>query len=257
MAAAPTCLAALNVLCRPLHLRFPPTADIMRFLKPSACVSSWLAVGLVGLLGACGSSTSRSPVTLTSSGTTIAVVPHSSGVNDVVLQVGNYQLGGDPGRAVTGPEIVLYGDGSLYAELFDGVHDGQATWSRVHGKLSETQVQSLLAPGEGLAADPPMNTLDADGWPTQIVSAAHRWLVNDFGEEPFVGYLTKVRTMVRSYATEEWVPERWVVRVADSPTCTVTNAPSSESSYDAPVYPGVLDYFQLGTVDCDPIPPLP
>jgi hypothetical protein len=171
-----------------------------------------------------------------------------------VLQVGEYQLGWGPDVTVIGPEIILYGDGSLYAELFDGVRAGQASWSLLQAKLSSEQVQALLLPGEGLPVDPPMPPLAADGLPLQIVSAAHRWDVNDPEAEPFVGYLTKVRNMVRSYATEKWVPERWLVRVYPSPTCTVANAPSSEPSYSAPVYPRLLDRFPLGTVDCYPAP---
>ena len=226
----------------------------MRYLKPRGCVSSWVAVVLAGLLGACTSSASPSPASNTFPAITIAVVPHSTGANDVVLEVGDYHLGWGPDMGVTGPEIVLYGDGRLYAELFDGVRDGKATWSRVQAKLSKSQIQALLLPGENLPVDPPINTIAVDSFPILIVSAAHRWEVNDPEGEPFVTYLTNLRIMVRSFATEAWVPERWVVRVYPSPTCTVTGAPSTESSYDAPVYPGKLDQFPLGTVDCYPAP---
>ncbi len=186
--------------------------------------------------------------------TSVALVSHSTGPNDVVLQVGDYHLGWGPDMGVTGPEIVLYGDGSLYAELFDGVRDNQAVRSRVQAKLSESQVQTLLRPGEEVPVDPTMNTMAVDTFPILVVSASHRWEVNDPQAEPFVTYLTNLRNMVRSYANEGWVPERWVVRVYPSPTCTVTDAPSTDSSYDAPVYPGLLDQFPIGNVDCYPAP---
>ena len=232
------------------------TPGILRCVKLSAFFSGWVAVGLVGTLGACTSSESPSPPSDRATATTIGLVEHSAGANDVVLQVGDYHLGEHPDWLVTGPEIVVYGDGRLYAELFDGFRLGTATWSRVQAKLSPSQMQALLLPGEDLPVDPPMDPLAVDLFPILIVSASHRWEVNDPEAEPFVTYLTSIRSIVRSFATEAWVPERWVVRVFPSPTCTVTNAPSTDSLYDAPVYPGMLDRFPLGTVECYPAPQL-
>ena len=217
-----------------------------------------LTLGSVLALAVCGCSTERggapSSTARAPTATTIVSVQHPTGSADVVLQVGDYHLGWGPDVSVSGPEIVVYGDGSLYAELFDGVKDNQPVWSRVRARLSEDQLQTLLQPGEDLPADPPQNTIAVDTFPILLVSASHRWEVNDPDAEPFAGYLTSLRNLVRSYATDEWSPERWVVRLYPSPTCTVTDTPSTESSYDAPVYPGLLDQFPIGTVACYPAP---
>jgi hypothetical protein len=214
-------------------------------------------VGFAGLLAACTSEPSSHASTAISNpttATTIALIAHSTSALDVVLQIGDYHLGWGPDMSVTGPEVVLYGDGSLYAELFDGVHDGQPLWSRLQAKLTETQVQALLAPGEHLPIDPTMNTIAADTFPTLIVSGTHRWEINDPQAEPFASYLGNLTDTVNSFATQTWVPDRWIVRPFSSPTCTVTSSPSRDTFYDAPVYPGLLDHFTLGAVECYPAP---
>jgi hypothetical protein len=179
-----------------------------------------------------------------------SLISHSSATFDVVLQVGSYHLGWGPDMSVSGPQIVLYGDGSLYAELFDGVQNGEPHWSRLQAKLSEDQIQTLLRPGEDLPIDPPMNTIAVDSFPIVIVSGSHRWDVNDPEDAPFASYLADLTGSVRAMATEPWVPDRWIVRPFQDPTCTVTNAPSNDTYYDAPVYPGARDQFPLGTIDC-------
>ena len=218
----------------------------------------FLARATVVALVVCGCSTEppRAPLSTTAApaATTIASVQHPTGSADVVLQVGDYHLGWGPDVSVSGPEIVVYGDGGLFAELFDGVKDNHAVWSRVQAHLSEDQLQTLLRPGEQLPADPPQNTIAVDTFPILLVSAAHRWEINDPQAPPFGSYLTNLRNTVRSYVTQVWTPQRWVVREYPSPTCTVTDAPSSESTYDAPVYPGLIDQFPLGTVECYPAP---
>jgi hypothetical protein len=148
----------------------------------------------------------------TTSTTTIPAVRHSTGANDVVLQIGEYHLGFGPDEFVSGPEIVLYGDGRLYAELFDGVRAGEPQSSLRQAQLTEEQMQVLLRPGETLPVNPTMNTIPADSFPTLIVTASHRWEANDPGQESFGSYLKNLRGEVRSMATAAWVPNRWIVR---------------------------------------------
>lgn len=194
----------------------------------------------------------RSPASIASPSTTptIPTVRHATGANDVLLQVGDYHLGSGPDEFVSGPEIVLYGDGRLYAELLDGVRDGEPQSSLRQAQLTEEQMQVLLRPGETLPKNPTMNTLPADAFPTFIVSASHQWQANDPQQEPFGSYLTNLRDEVRSMATAAWVPSRWIVRPYPSEVCTVTNAPAEHAYYDAPVFPGELGRYPPGQVDC-------
>ena len=225
----------------------------MRFLELRRCVSGRVVVCTAALLAACSSeplTNTPAATAATTAPSITAVIPHRNGAADVVLQIGDYNLGAQPDMFVTGPEIVLYGDGSLYAELFDGTQGDQPQWSRMQAQLSESQVQTLLRMGEKLPIDATTQPTGPDSLPTLIVSATHSWEVNDPEAEPFATYLADLRNTVRSMATEEWSPGRWIVRVFPSPTCTVANIPASQSYFDAPVYPGLLSRFPLGVIDC-------
>lgn len=182
--------------------------------------------------------------------TSIPAVRHSTGADDVVLQIGEYHLGSGPDEFVSGPEIVLYGDGGLYAELPDGVRDGEPQSILRQAHLTEQQMQVLLRPGEILPDNPTMSTLSADALPTLIVTASHRWEATDPQQEPFASYLSELRDEVRSIATAAWTPTRWIIRPYPSSACTVTNTPAEHSYYDAPVFPGDLGRYPPGQVDC-------
>ena len=248
-------------------------AELTGQLRRLTAVKVTLVSLLVGLCVGCASATSQSAVSAppapatggTAAPASVAAMPsstttsrptvnHSTGANDVVLQIGEYHLGVSPDEFVFGPEIVLYGDGHIYAELSDGVRDGEPQSSLRQAHLTEEQMQTLLRPGETLPGSPTMNPLPIDAFPTLIVTASHRWEANDPQQEPFGSYLSELRKDVRSMATAPWTPTRWIIRPYPSPTCTVTETPAEHSYYDAPVFPGELARYPLGQVDCDAAP---
>ena len=161
-----------------------------------------------------------------------------------MVQVGDYHLGVVPDMFVFGPEVVVYGDRSVYAELFDGVKDGAATYRLVRGRMSEGQLQRLLSDADALPPTSPVGLPGTDGFPLLLVTGARTWDINDLEAEPFATYLDEVRATVRSAATEAWRPPRWIVRPYGAPRCSAQQ-PSEQSYYDAPVYPHVLDQYSL------------
>ena len=69
-----------------------------------------------------------------STASTVGTIPHPSGASDVVIQLGDYDFNGGPDVFVTGPEVVVYGDGSVYARLQAGVVAGAAQFRLVKGR---------------------------------------------------------------------------------------------------------------------------
>ena len=51
-----------------------------------------------------------------------------------MIQLGDYDFNGGPDVFVTGPEVVVYGDGSVYARLQAGVVAGAAQFRLVKGR---------------------------------------------------------------------------------------------------------------------------
>ena len=70
----------------------------------------------------------------------------------VLIQLGSYVVGGVPDEFVVGPEIVVYGDGSVYAELYVGVENGEASLRLVTGRLGESQLQDVFEAAASLPA---------------------------------------------------------------------------------------------------------
>ncbi len=167
---------------------------------------------------------------------------------DAVLQIGDYHIGGNPDEFVTGPEVVVYGDGTAYAELLDGVTHGVVTAHLVTGHMSEDQIQQLLGAADKLPSTSPIGVAAVDQDPLLLVSGAHRWEVNDRAVEPFATYVASVRASVRQLAHQEWIPTRWIVRPFEGLHCAVVAQNQTPGLYNAPVYPHMLDHYPVG--DC-------
>ncbi|MBI4936283.1 MAG: hypothetical protein HY828_20590 [Actinobacteria bacterium] len=157
------------------------------------------------------------------------------------MQVGSYELGVVPDMFVYGPELVVYGDRSSYAE------NGRGT---VKGSIDESVLQDLLRGADSLPAATPVGEAPSDGVPLVLVVGEHRWKLNDQTVEPFATYLAEVRASVDAGADRTWAPWRWVSRAYGDDTCRVTEQSGGNGSYEAPVYPHVVEQFPLGELDC-------
>jgi hypothetical protein len=180
----------------------------------------------------------------------VKAIAHPIGASDVLIQIGDYHLGDNPDSYVFGPELVIYGDGRVFAELSEGVNNGAAQFKLVEGLLSEDQLQHLLHAASLLPLSPTQGQLPVDAYPTLFVVIGTSWEVVDSAAEPFELFLDELHKVIRSKATSAWVPTRWIVRTPDTGDCTSTVVPATKDYFDAPVYPHLIDRYPLGTFDC-------
>lgn len=210
------------------------------------CVSRVLSsvVGLLLVLCACDdSSGSIASPRLTSSSADPAAV---------LVQLGDYHLGAVPDMYVTGPELVIYGDGTTFAELYAGASEGRAQFRLATGNVPSAALQDLLATANTLPSATPIGEAAVDAFPLVLIVGEHRWEINDLDVQPFASFLADLRATVDAAATEPWQPSRWIDRPYESDTCTVIDRPGDDSLYDAPVYPHLLDEYPLGATACRP-----
>ena len=181
---------------------------------------------------------------------TAGTIPHASGASDVVVQLGDYDFNGGPDVFVTGPELVVYGDGSVYARLHDGVNAGVAKYRLVTGRLEEPAMQDLLRRGAALPQASPVGTAAIDAGPLVLVVDGHHWDINDLSVTSFAGYVEHLRAAIGAAATVTWIPTRWITRPLGATACSVVDHPSGDDAYEAPVYPHVEAKYPLGTFTC-------
>jgi len=191
--------------------------------------SGWVVAAVVGLalVGACSDSASK------------PAIDHVTGADEVLIQVGDYSIGAIPDEFVVGPELIVYGDGTVYTSSSEGTRTG---------RLTEAQLQRLLGDGEAMPVDAPVGTPTADAVPLLVVSGTHFWEIGDLSVQPLRGYVDGIRATVAAATTEPWTPSRWIVRPFGGPCAVVAVEPAEPDYYDAPVYPHLLDQYPLG--DC-------
>jgi hypothetical protein len=184
-----------------------------------------------------------------SSASTADTIPHPTGASDVVIQLGDYDFNGGPDVFVTGPELVVYGDGSVYTRFYDVVA-GVAKFRVVKGRLSEPAVQDLLRRAAALPATTPVGDAVIDAGPLPLVVVGDRWEINDLSVNPFASFIEYLRATTRAAAVVAWSPTRWIIRPFGATTCSVAEQPSGDDPYQAPVYPHVVATYPLGTFTC-------
>jgi len=169
-----------------------------------------------------------------------AAIAHVTGANEVLIQVGDYTIGAIPDEFVVGPELIVYGDGSVYSSS-----SGTRT-----GHVTESQLQALLRAGEAMPADAPVGDPAVDAVPLLVVSGTHFWEINDLRVQPLMGYVGDIRSTAAVAATAAWAPARWIVRPFGGPCTVVAEKPDLPGYYMAPVFPHLLDQYPLG--ECPP-----
>ena len=170
----------------------------------------------------------------------------------VVVQLGDYHLGAVPDMFVTGSELVIYGDGTTFGELYEGIADGRAQFRLATGQVPSAALQEILDMASTLPDITPIGQMAVDDFPLVLVVGEHRWEINDLSSEPFASFVAHLRTTVDAAARDTWQPSRWIDRPYGSNTCSVIDRPGDNSLYDAPVYPHLLDDYPLGETACHP-----
>lgn len=159
----------------------------------------------------------------------------------VLIQLGSYEIGGVPDEFVVGPRVVVYGDGAVFAEMYDGV----VSFRLVTGRLDESQLVEVFEAAEELPAEGVVGQLPSDGVPLLLVIGDRRWDIGDPAIEPFGAFVAKLTSMVDAAATDEWRPARWIMQPYEAPCVVVPDDPEA-GPYDAPVYPHLMDTYLLG-----------
>ncbi|MEN9644892.1 MAG: hypothetical protein RL238_1561 [Actinomycetota bacterium] len=166
------------------------------------------------------------------------------------MQLGDYHLGAVPDMFVTGPELIVYSDGTVVGDLYEGISDGLPQFRLAAGTIPDDAMQELIDAASELPPTSPIGEAATDGFPLLLVVGDQRWEINDSTIEPFGSFLAQLRSAADTAATDAWEPSRWVVRPFGSVVCTATDRPGGDPLYDAPVYPHFLDEFPLGETSC-------
>ena len=166
-------------------------------------------------------------------------------VDDIVVQLGAYNLGDNIDGFVFGPLVVVYDDGRFAAQLTTevGLVEGYAC-----GRLTPSELDALVdaAPTEPSGPIDPVE----DGTPTLLVVDDRHWGLSDAGREPFAGFIGRVDDLVRAVG-REWPPSRFVT-VAE--VYSVQREPGERAGVAAPLFPH-LDGLDAPDADmaCDAI----
>lgn len=172
-----------------------------------------------------------------------------------MIQLGAYEFRTIPEWHIVAPELVIYRDGSVYTETVDDTSApaNNATHRLRYGRMTEAQTERLIRDAEALPVTRPNPGVSAnDVYPLRLTSGPQTWDIEQPPtHQPFISYLEQLRSAVRTAATEEWRPSRWVQLVDGDNACVVTEQPGIEPWNNIPVYPHLLEDYPLGERDCD------
>lgn len=175
-------------------------------------------------------------------------IQYPTGSDDVLIQVGDYHFSW-PDEFLTGPEVVVYGDGSAFAELRDPSPADASARRAVSGELGTATIQSLLRSAAAVPTDASVGLLAEDGVPTLLVVGDQRWEITDDADEVLIDLLSLVRNAIDDIPSSDWAPEQWTVR-SPGTDCAMSDHPISPSFHSAPIYPHVVGTDPFADVDC-------
>ena len=185
-------------------------------------------------------------------GTSITPAPiaHAAGSLDVVIQVGNYELGGNVDGFVYGPKLVINGDGSAFADLVDDVSDSAGTRRFISARVPESQLQTILRDAAAL----PDERIVGEEIPDQLALVlkvnGQIWEINDERLSPYKELLGEIDSTVRAAETGPWVPTEWIDRDLGDQQCVLRKVSLVKDNYRAAVFPHLVGKFPLGPFDC-------
>ena len=192
----------------------------------------------------------------TSPGETSAPPRTAYDASDVWLQFGDYVLGAVPEMFVTGPEIVVYSDGVVFAQIRGTVIDGRLPYDMGTGRLTPDEMRQLVTATKALPVPQPLSDTPVDDFALPLTFGGRTWQVptwdtNEPAVQPVLSFIESLRETVRSAATTQWVPKLWIVRRYEATKCTVTQRPIEPLDYyETAIYPHLTERYSLGDFDC-------
>jgi hypothetical protein len=171
--------------------------------------------------------------------TPVAPIAHPVGGDDVILQIGSYDLGdSNVDGFVIVPTFVLYGDGTAYRATVDDSEIQTAD-------LGEEAIQSLLSvvrEGEDARTFGAMTADDLAPLLIQVLGTT--WTVYEATEET-QAYVAQVMGAFAAAGPTAWTPVHWYERPLEA-ECRIVATPTAEPWYRAPVLPHLVSSNPLG-----------
>lgn len=191
----------------------------------------------------------------------VARIEHADGSRDVVVQVGDYLPIGYPDEFVLGPQVVIYGDGSAFVDVFEPTDGGLVALRQYEAQLNEDQIQQILRDASDLPATSVVSRGSApvDGVVSRLRVNGQVWTIHrydvlsgivpdleDYDEGarasvaegvPFAEFVAAVRDVIREGETGPWNPILWVEREFSDELCSVVSSSDPLSGYSAPIFP--------------------
>lgn len=212
------------------------------------------ALFLLSVPAACTSAPSGAPATTGSATETSAPLPliaYDNTSSQVLVQIGDYEFGNNLDQFVFGPRLVIYGDGSAFAEVDgDGVRNGAPVLRPIESRVSDAEIQSLLLAASKLPDVASAGEAPVDGLPLLLAVNGQAWDILDFEVEPFNSYVDSVTAVVIESEVGSWNPPAWVQRIPPAADCVSVDEPEGAPYYSAPVYPHLANTYPLGRFAC-------
>lgn len=173
----------------------------------------------------------------------------TAGPDGVVLVLGSYNIGENIDEFVSGPDLTIYGDGSVYRDT--ARLDGGAPTRFQRGEISERRLTDIVAASRELPAVPEVVGCGDDEGPTLLVIETRTWSDCGLSDAPdFRTFLKSVHDEMNSLDMTTWVPSAIVEHQPLGGPCAVVESSGLPLYQTAPVYPHAADRFPLGTFEC-------
>lgn len=176
-------------------------------------------------------------------------VENTAGPDDVVLVLGSYNIGENIDEFVSGPDLTIYGDGSVYrdtARLGEG-----ATTRFQRGEISERRLTEIVAASRDLPAVAEAVDCGDDEEPTLLAIENRSWSECGLADAPEFGtFLESVHDEMNALDMATWVPSAIVEHQPLGGSCAVVEVSGLPLYQTAPVYSHAADRFPLGTFEC-------
>ncbi len=173
----------------------------------------------------------------------------AAGPDDVVLQLGSYDVGENIDQFVSGPDLVIYGDGAVYRDTIRLAPDAPNRFQR--GVLAERRVLDIVAAARELPDVVDGDDCAVDEFEAELRIEGRTWSAcglldaADFG-----AFLDAVRLDVHSTDLTPWEPSALVQLDPVTTTCAVVASSTLPASQTAAVYPHATDEYPPGEFPC-------
>ncbi len=169
---------------------------------------------------------------------------------EVLFQFGTYNIGDNIDRFVTGPAMVIYGDGTTYSQFPRGNGDDPSSFLRI-GQLDDDKLRDLVGAARDLPDDVSGRLCAEDEFQNVLVVESRTWSACGMLDADHLGpFIDAVRAEFERTDSGPWTPASWIQLDPVSGECSVVESPTVPSYQATPVYPGATNDHPLGPIEC-------